>query len=215
MIELIRNLFAFYGYEESAEQSLFLKHKDYPDYWIILPTDKLDIIDQKNLFERICKVYPDKEVDKNTSLLILLQIDSFDQSMQDIIIEWENNRYFFKKYILSYTPQDLDELLEELENKNVSEIESLLMRPQTFKALKDETTDNKAIGKYHLLYALSHKLPFLMTNVVLNENSDQLVNHFIPQGKMLSIYEWVCNLENHEEEYIENLVVSELNDGNK
>lgn len=148
------------------------------DYWII--ANEFDLDKQEELFEKVKDTVNDASFLKNISVLFVKHQDQIDLSIvDDKIIEMENDPYFFKKYVLSYTDDSVKGLLDLLNGKNADiSISDILMEDGNFQQMKEE---NK-FGTYHLLYSLAHKLPFL-TMSVTPKDFDAIANFNITDDK--------------------------------
>ena len=65
------------------------------------------------------------------------------------------------------------------------------MQPQNFQALKDEA---EVSDPYHLLYSIAHKLPFLLTDMQVQDIS-LLSNQYIPSEEMLDAFNWMQSID--------------------
>ena len=143
---------------------MVLKHKIFDDFWIITSDFDLEVRQRKvkDIYQaEICSQFSSAE--KNTSLLFLREMKSIDLNEEDTyVIAMENDPFFFKKYVLSYTIDAFEKvcqlILSQGEVKCLSEI---LTNGDTFQKLKDENE----YGMYHFLYSLAHKLPFFFLEV--------------------------------------------------
>lgn len=83
-------------------------------------------------------------------------------TVDESIIEIENDPYYFKKYVLAYT-QDSSEQLFNLLSTDYSGISlsDIMMMPKSFSKLQKENV----FGPYHLLYSLAHKVSFLTMDI--------------------------------------------------
>ena len=126
---IVLNEFTQYNYEilESSEGVIVLgsKNENVFDYWII--TSKKERYDnQLDLYELLVEKLKDnyRHVDKNLSLLLLCNIDNKDWANINPV-DIENDKSYFKKYVLKYTSnaaQDLANLIEKQDVKAWSEI---------------------------------------------------------------------------------------------
>lgn len=142
-----------------------VKHNDnnIHDYWVI--SYDFDINKQDNIFKNIHKarIADDPSFNKNLSLLLVKKMDNIDlTTVDESIIEIENDSYYFKKYVLAYT-QDSSQQLFNLLSKDYRGISlsAIMMMPKSFSKLKEENV----FGPYHLLYSLAHKVPFLAMDI--------------------------------------------------
>ena len=214
MNKFIIGLFKQVNYEEvgGADDISFIKHKNYADFWIIVnAVDAFKLEDQETIAEKAKTTIfnQHKEAEKNTSLLVLLEVEQISEGILDTIIEIENDPFYFKKYVLAYTTKSSKETIEKISPENFS---SMLMQPKSFKALKDEA---EVSDPYHLLYSIAHKLPFLMTDVQVQDTS-LFSNQYIPSEEMLDAFNWMQSIDLDAEDFetevlnkFENLISTE------
>lgn len=214
MNKFIIGLFKQFNYEEvgGADDISFIKHKNYADFWIIVnAVDAFKLEDQETIAEKAKTTIfnQHKEAEKNTSLLVLLEVEQISEGILDTIIEIENDPFYFKKYVLAYTTKSSKETIEKISPENFS---SMLMQPKSFKALKDEA---EVSDPYHLLYSIAHKLPFLMTDVQVQDTS-LFSNQYIPSEEMLDAFNWMQSIDLDAEDFetevlnkFENLISTE------
>ena len=214
MNKFIIELFKQFNYEEvgGADDISFIKHKNYADFWIIVnAVDAFKLEDQETIAEKAKTTIfnQHKEAEKNTSLLVLLEVEQISEGILDTIIEIENDPFYFKKYVLAYTTKSSKETIEKISPENFS---SMLMQPKSFKALKDEA---EVSDPYHLLYSIAHKLPFLMTDVQVQDTS-LFSNQYIPSEEMLDAFNWMQSIDLDTEDFatevlnkFENLISTE------
>lgn len=191
MNKFIIGLFNEFNYKvlNEVENLSFVKHCDYSDFWIIVSVvGTFNLEDQETIAEKAKTIFAQyKEAEKNTSLLVLLQVEQISEGILDAIVEIENDPFYFKKYVLAYTKSS-KEVIEQYSIENFS---SILMQPQNFQALKDEV---KVSNPYHLLYSIAHKLPFLMTDVQVQDTS-LLSNQYIPSEEMQDAFNWMQSID--------------------
>jgi hypothetical protein len=126
----------------------------------------------------------EKEMDKNSSIICCLESDLFDESGLDddskqkldllmkAIYEVEEDPYFFKKYVLTYFKDQIDEINHEIaetvftEPRLTSYLQTSLNNSETFKRYKENSISQR---KYDLICKLFIKLPFLkLTNLEIS-----------------------------------------------
>lgn len=198
MIKFIVKLFNQFNYKliDGADDISFSKHINYNDFWIIVnAVDAFNLEDQESIAEKAQTIFSQyKEAEKNTSLLVLLQVKQINEGILDAIVKIENDPFYFKKYVLAYTTKSSKEIIEKYSIENFS---SILMQPQNFQDLKNET---EVIGPYHLLYSIAHKLPFLMTDVQV-QDTVLLSNQYIPGEKMQDAFNWMQSIDFDAEDF--------------
>lgn len=150
--------------------------------------NSIKIID--NLYE--------KEMDKNSSLIFCLESELINESDLDIdskqkyellkkaIYEVEEDPYFFKKYILTYYKEQIDEITPEivgitLAGERVTDyLQTSLNDTGIFKRYKENPLSQR---KYDLICKLFIKLPFLkLTNLemsTLRNLKDKIIEELI------------------------------------
>ncbi len=197
MNKFIIGLFSQFNYKvvSDADSISFIKHNNYADFWIIKNAlDAFRLEEQETIAGKAKTTFDQhKEVAKNTSLLVLLEVNQISEDIIDTIIEIENDPFYFKKYVLAYTKRS-KETIETFRPENLS---SSLMKPEWFKALKDEA-DNS--GPYHLLYSIAHKLPFIMTDVKMQE-ATLLSNQYTPSEELQDTFKWMQSIDLDAEDF--------------
>lgn len=207
MKDIVLALFMENGYEFhfGNDDMYVLKHRVYDDFWIVMDYRENLMEIQPEILSFVSKqvLGVHKSAEKNISMIIPMKVNAITDSTKQMIIDIEDDPFCFKKYVIAYTDDDLKEAAPMIDPTSLADI---LMEKSSFVALQSEIEDfSSRIGKYHLLYMLAHKLPFLMINVT-PKSSDTLVNHFIPKGeKQQEMYEWAINVnpECIEQELIE------------
>lgn len=203
MNKFIAKLFDQFNYKlinEAADISFF-KHINYKDFWIIVnAVNAFNLEDQEAIAGKAKTTIFDqyKEAEKNTSLLVLLQVEQISEGILDAIVEIENDPFYFKKYILAYTKSSK----EAIEQYSIENFSSILMQPQNFQALKDEAGIS---DPYHLLYSIAHKLPFLMTDVQVQDTT-LLSNQYIPSEEMQEAFNWMQSIDFGAEDFSEEVL---------
>lgn len=191
MNKIITELFKQFNYEviDEVGDISFFKHINYKDFWIIVnAVNAFKLEDQETIAGKAKTIFTQyKEAEKNTSLLVLLQVEQTSEGILNDIVEIENDPFYFKKYVLAYTKSS-KEAIEQYSIKNFS---SILMQPRYFQDLKNEA---EVSGPYHLLYSIAHKLPFLMTDVQVQDTSLSS-NQYIPREEMLDAFNWMQSID--------------------
>lgn len=107
----------------------------------------------------------DKEVDKNSTLLICLKSDSLplNPDIYKEILKIEEDPYYFRKLVLPYTQEQVSHL------DNTDEFEEIIKSPTKFEEFKEECkTRNLSNSQYEIISQLYIKLPFLKLPIVSN-----------------------------------------------
>ena len=191
MNKFIIELFKQFNYEVIQKDDCisFIKHKDYADFWIIKDSvNEFKLEEQETIADKAKTTFAQhKEAEKNRSLLVLLEVEQISEGILDTIIEIENDPFYFKKYVLAYTKCS-KETINVFSPENFS---SILMRPESFRALKDEAESS---GPHHLLYSIAHKLPFIMTDVKMQDVT-LLSNQYAPNRELQDAFNWMKSID--------------------
>lgn len=159
LINLIRSEFEVAQYLPLDKEGLWWKHEDYNDFWLICPVEgdyDLEAL-QEQIYADLAplrKDYPESE--KSTSLLILQLVKDHCRKNPQQIIDVENNVYYFKKYVIQFTPEDWKATQQAIPT-DFQNLGQMLMRPDVFEQIKSDEN-----SPFYLLYTIAHKLPFVM-----------------------------------------------------
>ena len=186
MLELICSEFEKWGYTLLKEMDgalLYASNVGY-DYWVIC--SNIDIITvQKSLFDHIKEYSGELDfVEKNITLLLLIDNDGELRNLDSIRVE--NNKSYFKKFVLRYTSNSVTNLIKLLEDKGVGSIANLLLSEQCFNTIKN---GSRSMSEVSLLYSIAHKLPFIP---VISETKERSVVDFhFSSPELCELFEWV------------------------
>ena len=136
---------------------------------------------------------------KNSSLIILYEDDREVINFEREIIEVEEDPYFFKKYVLYYTPEELKALStaykEEIKKGSVLD-----------KIKKDSKNDlefnnyleGKKVGYYLFLLRILIKIPIINLEIKTKsqENLAALINNELEKRKLKSVHDKLANKTN-------------------
>jgi hypothetical protein len=148
-------------------------------FYLVLFLDKItnDFLDEQvpNFFYGIKSLETgyDERMDKNLSLLICLKREKelTNEERSQEIFQVEEDPYFFKKYVLTYTEEQaliLEELFQRDKTKNSQQIiNEVINNKDAFIELKN---DPKKSSLYNLCSKLMIKIPFL----ILERGKDQM-----------------------------------------
>lgn len=162
--KLILTEFSHAGYSliDRVEHSPIFANQNKSDFWMIFDEFDLDADKQKNLFDKYVKATKSfKAAEKNISVLVLKKIHQFDGDSHQRAVELENDKLFFKKYVLLYTEGAWAKLQGEILIEDEKQLSDYLCDRKVFEKLKDDKPD----GAYTLLYGIAHKLPFLLVKM--------------------------------------------------
>jgi hypothetical protein len=201
--DLIINEFERNGYELCDDQQLaqnqyLFKHKTYADYWLITHGLK-SFENQKNQFDTIRNF---DCIDKNVSMLIVDRKGEEEMVKVDYV-RIENDPFFFKKYILTYTDASVSQLVDIMKNCQAESVGSLVMKPEAFDKFYEEQGD----GPYTLLYMIVHKLPFIPLEIHSRDINLDAFNR-LEEDEVLR---WVVQQPIDDEETLTEAIKSYLN----
>lgn len=120
-----------------------------------------------------------KDMNKNTSLIICLEVDSLELSLEtrNSIYEIEEAPFYFKRYVISYTALQVEKLLAEIGSANskyksiTTFLRSYLNQGSMFRKFKLNQIEETG---YNLVSKLFIKLPFLTLDILKNNKLSNL-----------------------------------------
>jgi len=203
MKTIVNNIFQNHGFllRESSVGNLYSFPLDQEkiSFWLVIEKDDLDILENQNQYFEACKnAIESNDIDKNTSLLILAKIpeDIKFKELKEHILTVEEDPYLFKKLVLFYSENELEELKFQI-SKSAEEplafIEQNIIVSENFTKYKT----NPALFCWEsLIYRITHKIPFVKINVEQNDNLQSLfdTNYSVLTGK--GINEFADLMEN-------------------
>ncbi|MEK4382281.1 ABC-three component system middle component 1 [Aeribacillus sp. FSL K6-2848] len=145
-------------------------------------------------------------IDKNLSLLLLLNIptNEYTKQLNNLIYDFEEDPYDFKKYVLVYTDKQVALLKERLTQSGeniLNYLQYTLLNADKFTAFKQGISSEETL-EYDLITKLYIKLPFLNINYETKQLSN--VEEEIKQGINKEDYEiWEKLIQYQNEELIE------------
>lgn len=181
MKEVIKKIFYDYNFEE-RELSLFANDdiffavnlsKDCLNFYIVLFIDEIneDFLDvQVSEYYSAIKgleVGYDERMDKNLSMLVCLRNDDVTLKKELIkkVFEIEEDPYYFKKYVLTYTEEQYQELLKYFHENYMKEssiiLNNIVNDIHLFNLFKKEPNDYSN-SLFNLCSKLLIKLPFIV-----------------------------------------------------
>ena len=117
---------------------------------------------------------------------MLLLIDCNGEYKTIDSIKVENNKSYFKKFVLQYSEKSVSELNNILTEKKVDSIADLLLSEQYFTHLK---YDSQTLNGVTLVYSIAHKLPFIPIKSVTKERSK--IDFRFSSPELVDLFEWV------------------------
>lgn len=162
--ELILTEFSQAGYSVigEIEHSPILANEAKSDFWMIFGDFDKNEDAQLALCEKyrhVADSYP--AADKNVSVLILKKVEHVGDEERQWAVEIENDKFFFKKYVLLYTGEAFAKMQDEILVDTEKNLSDYLCDRNVFEQLKKETPG----GAYTLLYGIAHKLSFLLVKM--------------------------------------------------
>lgn len=173
MEKFVNRLFADFGFvtEEVLNTPMFFSRqgKDRAEYYLLLLVGKTDLsssMDSK--LERVNILFNEKkksakDVEKNTSLVIFVEFDSFREDClkyKNRLLQIEEDEYFYRKYVIPYTKDALSlfNAQESIENS----INKAITDESNFETFNNHMYSNEP---YFFAMQLCIKLPFLNLSV--------------------------------------------------
>ena len=182
-------------------------NNDNSDFWLIMDDYDIDVEFQKSLadnYEGTMDGYI--AAAKNTSVLVLKKVEYINDANKNWAVEVENDKFFFKKYVLLYTESAWNMLKDNILVYMEKSLSAYLVETKNFEKLKADTPD----GAYSLLYGIAHKLPFLLVEM---QKSKLKLSYpaFWSSSDVLKTNDWVNGIsdENDDiEKYLDEIINS-------
>lgn len=198
--DIILNEFSVCGYKVAdIDGRSFMSAQDGFDYWIV-SSNVDDVVNQRQLFENVIEQTSEfKFVEKNLSLLLLVN-DNIDTD----VVQIENDKLYFKKYVLKYNQESVNGLIEMMTQNHVQNISPLLLVDSNFEQFRETANTLSAIS---LLYSIAHKLTFIPIPSSSKPREDTELN--LDSSELQELLEWVKNAPSNEtdiETYLNNLI---------
>lgn len=175
MIDLIKNLFTSYGYINtelvSPSLTLYAGPDKREEYWLLAQINaETDVLkEQRSFFDQCAEHIDNPSLEKNTSLLVVWETSGH-LSLEDLkkkIMRIEEDGYFFKKYVLHYSTQQKNALLQKLRDEPLQDfLSEKLVNQETFQDYKNEKLDGVNIMTWQsLIYRMAIKIPFISVEI--------------------------------------------------
>lgn len=175
MIDLIKSLFTSYGYTntelDSSDLTLYSGSTKKEEYWLLARIDaETNVLkEQRDFFDKCAAHIESPSLEKNTSLLIVWETSGHLalETLKKKIMEIEEDAYFFKKYVLHYSPQQKNALLKELGDESLHNfLSQKLVSQETFQNYKHEKLDKvNTMTWQSLIYRMAIKMPFIDVDI--------------------------------------------------
>jgi len=208
MIEKLYTIFESEGFTSITKEDnyLFLKRKDREkfEYYVIEELTELGNIieNQTQIFKKIKQQLDDKELEKNTTYLICFKNDKLPLSSMDYkqILEIEEDSYYFRKLVLTYTQDQLTKL------NDTDDFTKIIKDIDKFEKFKEDCKNkNLSESLYEIVSQLYIKLPFLKLPI-------------ISESKNIILEEYRASLDENELKvlnFIENIDIENIQDSNE
>lgn len=179
MINIVSNLFENDNYEklELEDGILFFKENDVKkDFWFVVEESDLNLIEEKQseILKNCISNFNSIDLNKNISMLIIWNTggELAFKEMKKILMQVEENPYYFKKHVLYYSPSELEQLDYEISDSSINEFFlSKITNEENFKLYKE----NPMQGSWReLFYRIIIKLPFMHVNIDTTTNIESL-----------------------------------------
>lgn len=171
MLNIVQNLFEANDFNSQNVEDGILFSKtvssNKTDYWLVIERNNINslIEEEQERFFLKCKEINNSELKKNISMLIIWntggELDFVNMKKQ--IMPIEENPYFFKKHVLYYSPNELEEINAQISDININDFFlNTISNESIFAAYKA----NPVQGSWReLFYRLVIKLPFIKVNI--------------------------------------------------
>lgn len=200
MLEIIYSEFERWGYSLRKEFDgiiLFASNVGY-DYWIVCSNINVLSI-QKSLYDQLEEFKSEFEyIEKNISMLLLIDCNGEYKTIDSIKVE--NNKSYFKKFVLQYSEKSVSELETILKDNNKGSIADIVLSDQYFSQLKK---DSETLNGVTLMYCIAHKLPFIPIKSVTKERSK--IDFRFSSPELVDLFKWVKQAPSEEKDLIDYL----------
>lgn len=202
MKTIVNDIFQKHGFivQQLTEGNLysFPLEREKTSFWLVIENDDLEILDRQNEYFRACKEAIDSnDIDKNTSLLILVKVAETIKfkELKEQILSIEEDPYQFKKLVLFYSENELEALKYEINDvleEPLTFIEQNIIASENFSTYKTNPTQ---FSWQSLIYRITHKIPFIKINVEQDNNLQSLfeTNYNILTQKRLAEFDDLMN----------------------
>lgn len=182
MYNIINELFNNCGFSPKDVDNYKLYSNNEADdktsFWLVIEKSNLDslIENQFTLLSNCQKVCQHPSLEKNLSMLVLWDTKgriSLDE-MKNKVMTVEENPYFFKKYVLYYSPDEFESLNLAMEGMNLyGFLKSQIPSQETFSAYKVNPISQKSWQP--LIYRIAMKLPFVGIDIDVSDGLKSLM----------------------------------------
>lgn len=179
MINIVNDLLNLTGFSADKENNFAsnnVKHMFYvyKNYNGINDFKENIYDDQNNLYDYINSLENGNEIKKNTSFIILINLNENSEkiNIQDKILDLEEDKYFFKKYVITYLSAETDSFYNKLKEYDniISFIEQSLNDTDKFEKYKI----SNEISYYSLILKMYIKIPHLSCGDIFKK--EEMIN---------------------------------------
>lgn len=202
------------GFASNNKKHMFYVYKSYNN---ITEFRENLVQDQDNLYDYISQLENGNEIKKNTSFIILIKLDERNEKdiIQKEILDLEEDKYFFKKYVITYLSDEVESFYKKLKEYDniINFLEQNLNNIEKFEEFKVKND----ISYYSLILKIYIKIPHLSCGDIFSEKEMiSLKDNIIEEIKkmkgtddtILDYHKKIISLqENDIDSYIENMLL--------
>lgn len=219
MINILSKIFCNTGFKIDKDQC-YACNNGKNTYYVYANYNCIDdfknnIYDEQNkLYDYITSLENSNELKKNTTFIIAVKLNDISEkkNIQELILDLEEDKYFFKKYVITYFQNEVTEFNNEL--SSYEDIKSFMKdninNPDKF----DEYKLNNTMSYYSLILKLYMKIPHLSCGEIFKKDNiinlkEDILNN-IESKELLPYYNKIKILEESNlDEYIDGLLIIE------
>lgn len=218
MIDLIRKLLIETEFElENDEVGLFSYNISNNIFYVIRNYNSIEEFrqniykDQDYFFDLISIKHNGNEMKKNTSFLILVKLNDPKEKkdIQSLILELEEDKYYFKKYIMTYTNEEILDFKEKTKGykNSVDFVKKSLNNDDNFEEFKI----NNTLSFYSLILKLYIKIPHLSYKNIFEKNQIEdlliTIEKKLKENSLDDYYKKISTIEESDiDKYIDSII---------
>ncbi len=166
MINIISDLFKLTKFSVDKENNFASNNKKrmfyvYKSYDSVIEFKEKLLEDQDKLYDYITGLDNGNEIKKNTSFIILIRLNENNEkkNIQEEILDLEEDKYFFKKYVITYLEDEVNSFYNKLKEYDniINFMEKNLNDAEKFEKYKI----NNEVSYYSLILKIYIKIPHL------------------------------------------------------
>ena len=173
-----RNLF-------SEDVSLYIDTKD-NKFYFIAEYNKTDDTDNYSLIEKATiynhEAFGDVRINPSDAYLILFwKVDDIDESVYSDVIRIEEDEMFYKKYLIYYTDEELDALIEKLKDYDEVTLQTII---------EDISNEEELANGWKLAIRIMTKIPFwplVFPSAVMEDFEDKVEQYIYRAAKNIDV----------------------------